>query len=177
SLAMTKDFIEPTSIKILDYLNEALQTIQGIEGQDVRRANCRMGIGNYYNNIGDTDTALAHFKQAAETFEQNYRLASMGNCYSNMGSCYLKMNDLANGEKYLEKALDLRMKFGSPDELCISYFNMAVLNRQKEDFLLCEEYLYKALKIAEETGNKRMVARINDKLNELTQAKRQLKAA
>ncbi|HLP53122.1 MAG TPA: hypothetical protein VK154_19675, partial [Chitinophagales bacterium] len=70
-----------------------------------------------------------------------------------------------------------RLKFGSPDELGIAYFNMAVLNFTTKDFPLCEDYLYKALKIAEESGNKPAITRINDKLDEVTQVRRQLKAA
>ncbi|HLP51574.1 MAG TPA: tetratricopeptide repeat protein, partial [Chitinophagales bacterium] len=144
-LAWTEDFKSPESIKIVHYLTEALELIRDTD-DDVRKANFIMGIGNYYNNINDCEKALENFKQAAETFENKYRLAGMGNCYSNMGSCYLKLNDIANAQHYLQKSLELRLKFGSPDELGIAYYNMAVLSFATKDLPLCEDYLYKALK-------------------------------
>lgn len=176
SLAMAQDFKDPNSIKIPHYLKLAVELL-GENGEDDRMANCIMGLGNYYNNIGKPNEALEQFKKAAEAYEKNYRLNNMAGCYSNMGSCYLKLKDIVSAETYLNKALELRLKSGSPNDLAISYFNMGVLCFEKADYAQAEEYFNKVLLIAEETGNKPFIVMANDKLDELARIKNNLRAA
>ncbi len=176
SLAMSYDFRDPVNVNIALYLNKAIELLQD-DANDERRANCIMGLGNYYNNIDNAAEALAHYKTALDVFEKKYRLASMANCYSNMGSVYLKLDDIQQADWFLNKALELRLKFGSPDELAISYFNIAMLYRHQHRFDESEEYLLKTLQILEQTGNKPFIQRVNDRLDELNKMRSEIRTA
>ena len=165
-LAMTTEYRDATSEQIKDYLLSAIELLYG-EKHKVRKANCLMGLGNYYNNINEMLLALEYYKQAAETFEQKNVVSNMGNCYSNMGSCYLKLRDYAEAQKYLDKALELRLQSGSPEQLGISWFNLGVLYKERREFALADEMLLKALHIVEQLGNKHFADHINQTIHQL----------
>ncbi len=174
-LAMAEEFKDDTSEKIIAYLTEAIELLKD-EQFAVRVANCRMGLGNAYNNMEKVQEALKNYQDAAETFENEYALLNMASAYSNIGNCYIKLKDFEQAERFHEKALQLRIKYGSHSHISISYYNMAVLYKERKEFDRSEEFLLKTLQIVEELGNKPFVKQINDELDSLIQERKKLMA-
>jgi tetratricopeptide (TPR) repeat protein len=62
-------------------------------------------------NLGKVEQAIEIFKRALEDVPQD------GNLYRNLGLCYLVQNDLAQGEEYLNKGIDLAKNVREMDDL------------------------------------------------------------
>lgn len=166
ALAMNQEMIEEGSAKSIAYLSEAIELLSNKE-HAVKQANCKMGLGNVYNNAERVSEALKYYLAAAETFEAHYVLSNMASAYSNIGNCHIKLRDLEMAEKYHQKAYELRLKFSSPDDLSISYYNLAVVNKERGDFDKAEAFLIKSREILERIGNKPYLAEVNDRIAEL----------
>jgi tetratricopeptide (TPR) repeat protein len=166
SLAQAEEAKDRKSPKMADYLLQALSLLSA-DTDSVRKANCLLGLGNYYINIENPKEALRHFEEAVIAFEKRYLLQHMSNCYSNMGTCYLMLQDFENAEKYMQKALDLRVKSGSPDNLAISYSNFGRLYKSLHQLDKAEEFVAKSQSIAEEIGFKQLIERNNTLLDEI----------
>ncbi len=169
ALAQAEEHKDVRSEKMAEHLQQALQLLSGED--DIRRANCLMGLGNYYNNIEQPEQALKHFHEAVTTFEKEYLIQHLSNTYSNMGICYLQLQDFAETQNYMQKALDLRLKAGSPDMLAISYSNFGMLYKATEEYDKAEESLMLSQKIAEEIGFKQLIDKNNLLLNEIGRLK------
>lgn len=167
-LAMNHEMIEEGSEKSIAYLNEAINLLTG-KNQEVKRANCLMGLGNVYNNAEKVSEALKYYQLAADTYEEHYVLANMASAYSNIGNCYIKLADYDKAETFLQKSLELRIKFASPDDISISYYNLAIVFKERKDFSKAESHLLKSKEILERIGNKPYIAEVNDRLAELEQ--------
>lgn len=152
-----------------EHLQQALNLLNNED--DIRRANCLMGLGNYYNNIEQPGQALKHFHEAVATYEKQYLIQHLSNTYSNMGICYLQLQDLSEANNYMQKALDLRLKAGSPDMLAISYSNFGMLYKATEEYDKAEENLMLSQKIAEEIGFKQLIDKNDNLLNEIIRLK------
>lgn len=166
TLAMNHEMIEEGSPKSIEYLMSAMEGLDEVMHAD-KIANCKMGLGNVYNNMEKVELALGYYLQAVETFEHSFKLANMASAYSNIGNCYIKLGDLDKAELYLQKSLELRLKFASPDDLSISYYNMAIVYKERKQYGLAKEYLMKAHAILEQAGAKPYIAEVNDRLAEL----------
>lgn len=171
SLAMNQELKEEGSPKSIQYLTEAIELLNG-EKNAVRRANSLMGLGNVYNNIENVEQALKNYQAAAETFDRQYFLPNLASAYCNIANCYIKLKDLELAESYHEKSLALRLKFGTPDDISISYFNLAIVHKERRDFDLAEDCLLKCKKILEEVGNKPYLNYVNEMLGELPQLRK-----
>ena len=171
ALAMNQEMIEEGSAKSIAYLSEAIELLSNKE-YAVRQANCKMGLGNVYNNAEKVEEALKYYTAAADTFEAHYVLSNMASAYSNIGNCHIKLHDLDKAEKFHQKAFELRLKFASPDDLSISYYNLAVVSKEKGDFDKAESFLIKSREILERIGNKPYLAEVNDRIAELKELRR-----
>ena len=169
ALAQAEEHKDVRSEKMAEHLQQALQLLSGED--DIRRANCLMGLGNYYNNIEQPEQALKHFHEAVTTYEKEYLIQHLSNTYSNMGICYLQLQDLFGANNYMQKALELRLKAGSPDMLAISYSNFGMLYKATEEYDKAEESLMLSQKIAEEIGFKQLIDKNNLLLNEIGRLK------
>jgi tetratricopeptide (TPR) repeat protein len=174
ALAQNEESINPKSPQMAGYLQEALSLLEDVT-DSTRKANCLMGLGNYFINVENPQEALRYFHEAVLTFEKKYLLHHMSNTYSNMGTCYLDLKDFERAEEYMQKALDLRLKTSSPDSLAISYGNFGVLYLRKGEYDKAEEFLNRSQKIAEEIGFKQLIDRNNDRLHDIGRIKAELK--
>jgi tetratricopeptide (TPR) repeat protein len=166
TLAMNEDIKDEGAEKGIQYLTEAIELLKGTN-HELMLANCQMGLGNMYNSARNPEEALKNYLIAAEAFEHNYALRSMASVYSNIGNCYTVLKDLDLAEKYLEKSLDLRMQFGSPDDISISYFNLAIVYKDKNLLDKSTEFLNKSKVILEQIGNKPFIKMVNQMLDDL----------
>lgn len=154
ALAMNEEIRtgEHGSQKAADYLNQALELLQG-EEFEVRRASCLIGLGNIFINAGNLDDSLARYLAAAEIYEKHFDLANMAAAYCNIGTNYYQRKEYEKAERYIGKSLDLRLKGGTPDDLSISYYNLAILYKDTGRLQEAYNLLLKTKDIEERTGN------------------------
>ncbi len=164
TMAQAEEFKDIRSEKMAAHLHEALNLLCN-DVETVRKANCLVGLGNYYNNINEPAEALKYFHEAATTFENKYLIHHIANTYSNMGICYLQLKDCDKAEYYMQKALDLRMKAASPDMLAVSYTNFGRLFIAKKEYAKAREFLTLSQKIATEIGYKHLIDKNEELLN------------
>lgn len=174
ALAQVEEVKDAKSPKMAEHLLLALNLLSD-DVDTVRKANCLLGLGNYYNNIDKPEQALAYFHEAIVTFEKEYLLQHMSNTYSNMGICYLQLQDYAQAELYMQKALDLRIKAGGADMLAISYSNFGRLYKLKGEYTRAIEFLTLSQKISTEIGFKQLIIKNDDLLNEIEAINNELK--
>jgi len=153
ALAMNEEIAEKDHQKAIEYLEEALNMLQG-KGSEIRKAACLMGLGNVYINTQNIERALEHYFAAADIYEQFFDLANMASAYSNVGTCYIETNSYEKAEQYLQKSLELRLKLGSPEQVSISYHNLALIYKHTDRLELAYDYLLKSRDILLQTGNK-----------------------
>lgn len=175
TLAMNEDIKDEGSEKAIAHLTEAIDLLSD-KAHEVMKANCLMGLGNIYNSANKAEEALKHYLVAAETFEHHYLLRNMASVYSNIGNCYTLLEKFDEAERYLEKSLELRMKFGSPDDISISYFNLAIVHKDKNDLEKSGEFLAKSKVILEQIGNKPFLNQINEMIDDIDRMKAQMSA-
>lgn len=175
TLAMNEDIKEEGNDKAIQYLTEAISLLVE-EKHAAMRANCLMGLGNLYNNVENIEEALKNYLAAADTFEQQYMLRNMAAVYSNIGNCHIKLKNFDKAEEYQLRSLELRMKSGSPDDISISYYNLACVYKDKSEFNKAEEYLEKSKTILEQIGNVPFLKSVNQMIDDLELAKKQLAA-
>lgn len=132
-----------------------------------RKASSLNGIGNFCMQADNYDEARSYFLSALKIYEEDYDLLNMAACYSNLGGCYLKMVNLEMAETNLNKALDLRIKVGTPEHLAISYFNMAELNKLKKQYSLALDHLNKSRAILLRLDNHASIKQADELLNEI----------
>ena len=158
------------SEKAAEYLREAFTVLTPEEGFDIRRANCRNGLGNICINCGKIDEALEHYLYAAAIYERFFDLANMASAYSNIGTCYIERKEWKEAEHYMEKSLDLRMKLGSPDHLSVSYYNLAIIHKDTGRLDSAYNYALRSKEILEQTGHMPYMRLTDDLLQAISQA-------
>ncbi|MFN8300104.1 MAG: tetratricopeptide repeat protein [Chitinophagales bacterium] len=151
-LAMNNELAGLGSNKSMNYLKLGLDILPE-KKTEVRRANLLMGMGNICLNTDKLAEALEYYHEAALTYEHHYDLPNMAAAYSNIGTCYIKLNELAQAETFLQRSLDLRLRFGSPEHISISYYNLAIVYRDKGDYKTAESLLLKSKEILKRSGS------------------------
>lgn len=171
ALAQAEEHKDAKSAKMPEYLLAALNLLNR-EEDSLRKANCLLGLGNYYNNIEQPAEALKHFEQAAASFEKQYLLHHMANAYSNMGISYLQLKDYTRSHQYMQKALDIRVKADSADTLAISYSNFGRLYMLTGQLDKAEDALNTSQRIAEDIGFKQLIEKNEELFKELSDLKK-----
>jgi tetratricopeptide (TPR) repeat protein len=161
-LTMNEQIAERGSDKSIKYLTEALELIG--DSDDKRKAGCLMALGNVYINADMVDKALESYLAAVPTFEGNFDLAGMANIYCNIGTCYLKREDFPQAFDYFDKALQLRLKVGSPEALSISYYNLGLLYKGQRELDKAEELFFKCKDLILRTNNKPFLKDTEDEI-------------
>lgn len=170
ALAINEETAGSNHQKAIEYLEEAVELLRDTD-YDNRKAICQMGLGNVYINKGDAELALQYYLGATEIFEQSFDLPNMASAYCNIATCYMTQKIFPKAEQYLKQSIDLRTKFGTPEELCISYFNMASMLNESGRLDEALEYLLRSKEILVSTGNSFHLAETEEMLQEVTQKK------
>lgn len=132
-----------------------------------RKASSLNGLGTFCMQAGNFEEARGYYLSALKIYEDDYDLLNMAACYSNLGGCYLKLLDLEKAEIHLYKALELRIKVGTPEHLAISYFNLAELNRQQKKYVVAIDYLNKSREILIRINNQTSLKKTDEQLLEI----------
>lgn len=168
ALAMNEEFRcgGQGSIKAAGYLKQALGLLHE-EEHVIRRAACMMGLGNVLINGGELDESLQMYQQAVAIYEQFFDLANMAAGYCNIGTNYYQRKDYDNAEKFINKSLELRLKTGSPDDLGISYYNLAILHKETGRLQSAYDLLVKTRDIERQTGHVHNLEKTEQQLQDL----------
>ncbi len=178
ALAMNEELAEKDHQKAIEYLEQAIAILDK-ESHLIYKASCLMGLGNVYINIDKTEDALMYYRQAMEIYEKRFDLANMASVYSNIGTCYINLKDYVQAEHFLEKSLEMRFKFGSPQQVSISYYNLALVYKDTNRKKLAYDFLLKCREILVSTSNTHFLAETEELMTELLQEQevRQFSAA
>ncbi len=166
SLAINNHYRGGDSKISVAYLQQILEMPE-TESVPTRKASSLNGIGMFCVQAGNYEKALTYYLPALKISEDDYDLLNMAACYSNLGGSYLRLMNLEKAEGYLNKALDLRIKVGTPEHLAISYFNLAELNRQKKKYPLALDYLNKSREILVRIDNQASLKQADELLQEI----------
>lgn len=161
ALAMNEEMAGKDHQKAIEYLEQAVALLTA-EHHAIYRATCLMGLGNVYINIEQTHDALEYYNQAVKIYESRFDLANMASAYSNLGTCYINLKDYILAEHYLQKSLDMRLKFGTPQQLSISYYNLALVYKDTNRKAKAYEALLAGKEILLPTDNRHFLNEIDD---------------
>lgn len=114
---------------------------------------------------------MRYYKLAVDIYEERFDLANMASGYSNLGTCYINLKDYVLAEYYLEKSLNMRLKFGTPEHIGTSYYNLSLVYKETKRKKLAYEMLMKSKEIILRTDNNHFLVDIEEMLNELLQEK------
>ena|GEM_PF-1460146 len=131
-LAMNNDMSQGRAGTSMRYLEKALDLLESTS-MEVRKGVCHMGLGNVSYGIREIEPALEYYLRAAEIFENESNLANLAAVSSNIGLCYTDLGKLKLAESHLIRSLNLRKSIGNPEQIAISYHNLARLYENMGD--------------------------------------------
>ncbi len=168
ALAMNEEIRcgESGSAKAAAYLKQALALLQQ-EEHAIRRAGCMIGLGNVLINGGELEESLEIYQQAAAIYEQFFDLGNMAAAYCNIGTNYFQRKEYDKAELFVNKSLELRLKTGSPDDICISYYNLALLHKETGRLQSACDLLLKTREIERQTGHVHNLEKTEQQLQEI----------
>ena len=148
--------------KSLEYLNEMVYLNKVISYNEGRLATAYSNIGFVYYFLGKDDKAEKYYLQAIEINESKVDTSILIDNYINLGLLYVNSNKNELAENYLLKSLDLinannKESYGRVgavyEDLSLVYRNIGNIKKQ-------EQYLLKALKNYQKSGNNTDISNI-----------------
>ncbi|MBD3351523.1 MAG: tetratricopeptide repeat protein [Candidatus Lokiarchaeota archaeon] len=115
----------------------------------VPEAECLLGLGAVYKDMGDNEAALNTFKCALDIFEYKGIIEGIGPTVHNIGVIYDELDDLENALDYYKKALMIGIESGNNILVLNSYIDMGALFMQKQDIKSARKSFLKAKEIAD----------------------------
>jgi len=138
------------------YYTQALDIIVEMKDTSLLITNlCNLGV--LYEDHEDHDHALQIYRKALNlaVIYQDYNNARM--LLNNMHVVYHQLNKLDSAEYFLTEAL--LMKQEHHHDISKILWNLGILKAEKEEFEAAISYYFQALKINNENGNQRQVAK------------------
>jgi len=142
-------------------------------------------IATSYNNIGSTyqrldkpDSAIYYLKLSSQLHLKKGNINGLGSNYENIGAIYNdNKKDFKNALTYFQKSLSAYSKNGNRRFMSHSYFNIGLAYKQLKDTINAVNWLNKAIKLANEVGEKEILAEAHEKLSEINAADKEYKNA
>jgi len=114
-----------------------------------------------YNNIGIIYENLDKFEEAIDYYfqslDQDLSPESLIKVYGNLGRCYYRLDDLDEAEKYYLVSIEKSLDFfdDSHTQIANSYLDYGIFCDEKGEYLVAENYLFKAYSIFLENFGKK----------------------
>lgn len=121
-------------------------------------SDCYFNLGKYCFIDGDTKSQLSYYKKAFDlrkTLNDERRIADSYHAYGNV---YLALKQDSLAESYFLLAKDIRTKLNDLNGLAAISNNLGLLADRKGQTALYRKLMYDAIKLNEQTGNKRYLA-------------------
>lgn len=151
-LAQAQENSDSNSNQAVDAASRALLLAQDLKlPASVARA--RLILARAYHKAGVYDKALQRTQQALKGFEQSKDQLGIADCYEQMGNIYWKLRARDQVGKYYQMCLDIRRKYGKPDQIADALNNIGIYNlhhQNKPDAAL--RYYQEALRISQKAG-------------------------
>lgn len=120
-------------------------------------------LGNLYQQKKQLQKAQHHYEQALQiSLDNNYK-DKIDSLYNTLALLAEQNGDLQQSKEFLDKSQQYKDSQGNTGESAIQLSNLAILNRNKRNFALAEEYHKKAIEIYKTNNNANGV--ISQKIN------------
>ncbi len=116
------------------------------------------GIGNVFVNTEEYDKALFYFRKSLDYEIKNKNLKGQEYNFANIGEAFIYKKQYDSAEYYLKKSLELAKIIYKPKNVGIEYNLLALLYKNKGDYLNAILYYDKALPLLEARNIKRYTA-------------------
>ncbi|MBS1537972.1 MAG: tetratricopeptide repeat protein [Bacteroidetes bacterium] len=141
----------------LDYYEKSLSAYKEL-GEKVAVAGITGNIGNVYKSLRLYDKALDYYMKSLSAYEELGEKSGIARIMGNIGTVYNEIGSYDTALEYYTKALESRIELGEKLQIVTVTGNIGVLYANKKfkgyNAKQAEEFLLKALAIAEEIGAK-----------------------
>lgn len=141
--------------KAIYYAKQSLE-ISKKNGVKNSIANTYDNLANIYDLNNNRDSIIWFRKEAIKLFDELNDEKNLARCYHNLGHYYMLHNNLSEAKKYLNKALEKRLKIKISVDIASTQASLGIIADKEKDFALAETYLLKAKALIkdEKTENK-----------------------
>jgi len=143
------------------YYQKAIEQCQkGLQNKNMKNTflrksiEAKLGLGLYYYQNVDYQTAMQHFESAYEQAKELNEPYYLGECLFNFGEVFLEQSKYSLAMTRYFEALQQYQKSGSDDGAYWSYLGMGIIQKQCGNFSDAVTCYEKARAIAEKTGKK-----------------------
>ncbi len=136
----------------LEYMLADLEILQKLDNKK-EQSTLHNNLGAVYRNIGDSQSALAHYEQAIAIMEQLDDKLGIGNTIGNIGVIYHQQKNYERALEYYAQSLQIKEQYGNKKSLLTTIFNIATVysyNGENEQAL---ELFFKAKEMSEEINS------------------------
>ncbi|MDP4267120.1 MAG: tetratricopeptide repeat protein [Bacteroidota bacterium] len=152
--------------------------------QLAKRLGYNKGLGNAYNNLGnscyflgDYEKSLTYHQEALKIREEQRDKVGIAASYTNIGLVYERQADYGKAISFHLKALKINELIGDKLGLAKNSNNIGMVYDKQRDFKNAISYYEKARKLYEETGNKDGVAKVLNNIGLIYNNKKDYKKA
>lgn len=132
----------------LQYLTEALSLFQSLGMPRLQSATLR-AIGLVYDSLGDTSNALESHQKALKLTRSGEDQREEAYTFNHIGRIYEKLNDTNRASKYYRRGLQLSRRSADQAGEALSLYNLAHLERDRENLPEARQLIEAALEIVE----------------------------
>lgn len=133
-------------------------------------ANSYINIGIIYNRIKKYQRAIEYYTLAMEIATTENDNKALSKTYSNLGVTYRNLQQPDKAIGFLKKSLALKEKINDKLGEAVCYYNLANVYFDKEDYVLCGNYLDKAEKLNSQLQEQALQAEILELRTKLFEA-------
>lgn len=133
----------------LDFLLKSIQTMS----DESRLSYVKEAIGDNYFIQENFETALQHFDEAAQQFNQLGNQIKVAWLYNKMGKCYLGLDETSDADEYFEESILLFEELGIKEGIVSIFGNMAWSSFKDGDYYLAKKNCFHSLRENIALGN------------------------
>jgi tetratricopeptide (TPR) repeat protein len=130
-------------------------------------ANCNFNLGGLSRGSGDFGVAILHYEKASFFFMQSGSASGSGMSKMELGRTYIELDETEKAIALYDEARLLLKKTNSLDRLAQLYTYYADYYLDMNSKLNAKQYYLDALNIYKDSRNKKMIQKIERRLNEI----------
>jgi signal transduction histidine kinase len=124
-------------------------------------------LGDFYQDLGQTNLALTHYRQSLAMARQQQFDLLQADILDGLAQAMNSLNRPDQGLTYARQALAIAEKQQQPLGICTSYNTMGSLYRTKQDYVQAETYFRKAIALADQYNYKDELKKNSQQLADL----------
>ena len=131
------------------------------------KARVNKNVGALYLSWKKFDQALFYYNQAQNFAEVVGDEITAADCLNNKGTVYEQQKKFGEAKKVYTTALKVYVAQGKNDRICLTYNNLAILDKVQGKFLTATEFYKKAVFYANKANNKWITAALTNNFGNL----------